>query len=141
MISVIKTIKDTNVRLKMRMFSVVLLLLVSGVTPTVMAAEFSLAQAIKKAQENDPWLEGSRFRQQSLEALSVQAGSLPDPTVSLGLGNININNSDAMGKGVNNYNVGISQMFSRGNSLSLQRRSEEHTSELQSRPHLVCRLL
>src|SRR3989442_2804288 len=25
--------------------------------------------------------------------------------------------------------------------LILQRRSEEHTSELQSRPHLVCRLL
>src|SRR3989442_2606298 len=25
--------------------------------------------------------------------------------------------------------------------ISLQNRSEEHTSELQSRPHLVCRLL
>src|SRR5436305_8368673 len=25
--------------------------------------------------------------------------------------------------------------------LALRRRSEEHTSELQSRPHLVCRLL
>src|SRR5690554_7606061 len=25
--------------------------------------------------------------------------------------------------------------------LGLERRSEEHTSELQSRPHLVCRLL
>lgn len=131
MISVIKTIKDTNVRLKMRIFSVVLLLLVSSVTPTVMAAEYSLAKAIKKAQENDPWLEGSRFRQKSLEALSVQAGSLPDPTVSLGLGNININNADAMGKGVNNYNVGISQMFSRGNSLSLQREQLNTLSQMQ----------
>src|SRR3989442_3330528 len=28
-----------------------------------------------------------------------------------------------------------------GNSPVLFRRSEEHTSELQSRPHLVCRLL
>src|SRR5690554_7648640 len=27
------------------------------------------------------------------------------------------------------------------NSLSVEDRSEEHTSELQSRPHLVCRLL
>src|SRR3989442_5396894 len=26
-------------------------------------------------------------------------------------------------------------------SLTMTRRSEEHTSELQSRPHLVCRLL
>src|SRR5690554_8021959 len=57
--------------------------------------------------------------------------SLPDPTVSLGLGNININNSDAMGKGVNNYNVGISQMFSRGNSLSLQREQLNTLSQMQ----------
>src|SRR3989442_9003070 len=28
-----------------------------------------------------------------------------------------------------------------GNVRELQNRSEEHTSELQSRPHLVCRLL
>src|SRR5436305_6633032 len=27
------------------------------------------------------------------------------------------------------------------NAISSMRRSEEHTSELQSRPHLVCRLL
>src|SRR3989442_11009230 len=31
--------------------------------------------------------------------------------------------------------------FSLSLSLSLSLRSEEHTSELQSRPHLVCRLL
>src|SRR5690554_7542943 len=29
----------------------------------------------------------------------------------------------------------------RVNGLSYSKRSEEHTSELQSRPHLVCRLL
>src|SRR6266498_6034012 len=28
-----------------------------------------------------------------------------------------------------------------GRALARERRSEEHTSELQSRPHLVCRLL
>src|SRR5690554_7396467 len=37
----------------------------------------------------------------------------------------------------------ISQCSGNRNSLSLttRERSEEHTSELQSRPHLVCRLL
>src|SRR5690554_7200027 len=30
--------------------------------------------------------------------------------------------------------------YLRGSVLALKRRSEEHTSELQSRPHLVCRL-
>src|SRR3989442_10510048 len=33
------------------------------------------------------------------------------------------------------------RMSSNGLSLRLSGRSEEHTSELQSRPHLVCRLL
>src|SRR3989442_10043183 len=34
-----------------------------------------------------------------------------------------------------------SGQFSRGEQRTLEDRSEEHTSELQSRPHLVCRLL
>src|SRR3989442_9726064 len=36
--------------------------------------------------------------------------------------------------------VGPSAFFTRS-PMSLPSRSEEHTSELQSRPHLVCRLL
>src|SRR5690554_7247723 len=31
--------------------------------------------------------------------------------------------------------------FCRGCEMAVRNRSEEHTSELQSRPHLVCRLL
>src|SRR5690554_3555826 len=111
MISVIKTIKDTNVRLKMRMFSVVLLLLVSSVTPTVMAAEYSLAQAIKKAQENDPWLEGGRFRRQSFGALGVQVGTWQALRVALGQGKINIINFELMGKGVNNITLASAKCF------------------------------
>src|SRR3989442_6178186 len=36
---------------------------------------------------------------------------------------------------------GSSRSRARGGSPGAQGRSEEHTSELQSRPHLVCRLL
>src|SRR3989442_8629831 len=44
------------------------------------------------------------------------------------------------------YSIGSStvMMFFTGDLIQLRdayRRSEEHTSELQSRPHLVCRLL
>src|SRR3989442_5916822 len=35
----------------------------------------------------------------------------------------------------------VQQLASRALEHALQGRSEEHTSELQSRPHLVCRLL
>src|SRR3989442_2960649 len=36
---------------------------------------------------------------------------------------------------------GDEEISSPGARAFIQRRSEEHTSELQSRPHLVCRLL
>src|SRR3989442_8019145 len=35
----------------------------------------------------------------------------------------------------------VDQLDEEDGRLVLERRSEEHTSELQSRPHLVCRLL
>src|SRR5690554_7306848 len=45
----------------------------------------------------------------------------------------------------NRFRFGISDAFSKGRQvdyvLGEWERSEEHTSELQSRPHLVCRLL
>src|SRR3989442_9494720 len=37
--------------------------------------------------------------------------------------------------------TGLPIRISRFRSFAFSRRSEEHTSELQSRPHLVCRLL
>src|SRR5690625_6097307 len=39
------------------------------------------------------------------------------------------------------YSTGASQGYRKAGSPSLSVRSEEHTSELQSRGHLVCRLL
>src|SRR2546422_7196286 len=41
---------------------------------------------------------------------------------------------------ISNRNIHLSE-DSRGLTISLAERSEEHTSELQSRLHLVCRLL
>src|SRR5690554_5051035 len=44
-------------------------------------------------------------------------------------------------KGPENRPLPISNPGGTSNSLNVVARSEEHTSELQSRPHLVCRLL
>src|SRR3989442_7055380 len=44
--------------------------------------------------------------------------------------------------GTYEYNVGLSQRrVETVRRYLVEKRSEEHTSELQSRPHLVCRLL
>src|SRR5690606_41669962 len=42
---------------------------------------------------------------------------------------------------VTNNKIDIAQVFTQRTSDQLQHRSEEHTSELQSRENLVCRLL
>ena len=46
---------------------------------------FSLEAAVQAAQRNDPWLVENRHSQDAVEAMSVAAGTLPDPRVSLGL--------------------------------------------------------
>ncbi|MDF1645119.1 MAG: hypothetical protein P1U80_13160, partial [Pseudomonadales bacterium] len=66
----------------------------SGMSVELHAEQYSLLEAIEKAQSQDPWLDGSRFRQENLESLSVNAGTLPDPTVSLGLANLPIDSFD-----------------------------------------------
>src|SRR5690606_39519919 len=43
--------------------------------------------------------------------------------------------------GCHDVDVGQAPMFARGDDVNLAYRSEEHTSELQSRENLVCRLL
>jgi len=48
------------------------------------ADSYSLENAVTTAQRQDPWVQGSLKCQESLDALSVEAGSLPDPSVSLG---------------------------------------------------------
>ena len=52
------------------------------------STELTLKQAIKQAQENDPWLLASRHTQDAVESMSVAVDTLPDPKISIGLANI-----------------------------------------------------
>ena len=47
----------------------------------------SLHSAVRAAQENDPWLVQNKHSQDAVEAMSIAAGTLPDPTLSFGLAN------------------------------------------------------
>ena len=84
------------------------------------ADSVSLQDAVQRAQGQDPWQQGSLLQQQSLEAASVSAGSLPDPQVSLGFANLPIDSYDFDQEAMTQFKVGVSQMFPRGQSLQLQ---------------------
>ncbi len=74
------------------------------------AESYTLERAVKDAQVQDPWLIGSMKRQESLEALSIESGSLPDPSVSLGIANLPIDTFDFSQEGMTQFKVGVSQM-------------------------------
>ncbi|NKC17710.1 transporter [Pseudoalteromonas sp. S4498] len=80
----------------------------------------SLEQAITLAQENDPWLHGSRLKQSAVENRSIASGTLPDPKVSLGIMNVPTDTWDLDQEGMTQLKVGVSQMFPRGDSLEIK---------------------
>lgn len=86
------------------------------------AEVLSLAMAVQSAQENDPWLLGNQYSQDSIDALSVAAGSLPDPKMSLGFTNMPTDTFDFNQEAMTQFNVGVTQTFPRGDSLDLRRR-------------------
>ncbi|WP_425456705.1 TolC family protein [Catenovulum sediminis] len=80
----------------------------------------SLEQAISIAQENDPWLHGSRLQQQAVENLTVASGALPDPKITIGMMNLPTDSWDFGQEGMTQFKVGVSQVFPRGDSLEIK---------------------
>ncbi|MDX2370975.1 MAG: TolC family protein [Colwellia sp.] len=88
-------------------------------------------QAIQMAQQNDPWLDGSRHRQESLTLLSYAANTLPDPKVSLAFANLPTNGFDFSQENMTQFKVGVSQMFARGDSLNIKNQQLQLQSQQQ----------
>lgn len=91
----------------------------------------TLEKVVALALQNDPWLTGSEWRQQAAIAESEAAGQLPDPTVTLNLANLPIDSFDFGQEAMTQLNVGVAQVFPRGQSRALKRRqwlefSEQH---------------
>lgn len=91
-----------------------------GAVPVV-AEVLNLNEAVQAAQDNDPWLVENRHSQSALEARSVAAGTLPDPTLSVGLANLPVDTFDIDQEPMTQITVGVSQIIPRGNSLKLKR--------------------
>lgn len=81
--------------------------------------------AIRLAIERDPWLAGSRHRETALASEAVAAAQLPDPKVSLTAANLPTDSFDFGQEAMTQLSVGVSQMFPRGDTLTLAKRQKE----------------
>ncbi len=88
----------------------------------------SLEMAVKAAQQNDPWMAGNRHAQDSMLSMSIAAATLPDPRMTLGLANIAAESFDFRQEGMSQFQIGLSQMFPRGDSLELKQKQLQQLS-------------
>ena len=79
----------------------------------------TIKNAIELAQNNDPWLEKNKFQQQSVDARSIEAGTLPDPVLSISLANLPTDTFDFNQEAMTQLVLGVAQQFPRGNSRKL----------------------
>lgn len=85
--------------------------------------ELSLDQAVDYALNNEPWLTANKYQQAAVQAQSLAAGTLPDPVLTLGLMNLPTDGFAFDQEGMTQLKVGVSQMFSRGDSLELKQQA------------------
>lgn len=112
---------------------VLALCLLPGASATLaQGRSLGLREAVDLALQQDPWLEGSRLRQQALNASAVAAGSLPDPMVSVGAGSLPTDTFDFNQEAMTQFKVGVTQTLPRGDSLALGRQRLEVMGEQQS---------
>ncbi len=90
---------------------------------------WSFNNTVTTAQKNDPWLMGNKHQQQAVEAMSHAAASLPDPKMSVALANLPTDGFDFAQEGMTQLKVGITQMFPRGDSLTIKNQQLRIQSE------------
>ena len=118
----------------MKIFVTMLFILPLGIGSVIAFAQslpetLTLDEAITLAIDTDPWLTGSQYTQQALTDEATAAATLPDPRMSLMAGNFPVDSFDINQEGMTQLSVGISQMFPRGDSLSLTRRQKQQLAE------------
>lgn len=96
---------------------------------SVAPSQLTLEQAIQIAQNNDPWLESNKFRQQSISAQSTAAGSLPDPMVSISVANLPVDSFNFSQEAMTQLKFGVTQALPRGDSLALSQKRLQQISQ------------
>ena len=118
----------------MKIFVTMLFILPLGIGSVIAFAQslpetLTLDEAITLAIDTDPWLTGSQYTQQALTDEATAAATLPDPRMSLMAGNFPVDSFDINQEGMTQLSVGISQMFPRGDSLSLAQQQKQQLAE------------
>ena len=80
----------------------------------------TLEQAISLARKNDPWLHGSELKQDAANYRSVAARKWSNPKVSIGMMNLPTNSWSLNQEAMTQFNVGVSQLLPRGDSLAIK---------------------
>lgn len=80
----------------------------------------TLEKAVRLSLKNDPWLIGNRYSQSAVENKSIAAGTYPDPKITLGAANLPTDTFNTRQEAMTQLNVGISQIFPRGDSLEIK---------------------
>ncbi|WP_227370694.1 TolC family protein [Halomonas sp. M20] len=111
--------------------SIVALLMGAAAIPSAWGEEavLELNQAVQMAQSRDPWLSGSQYTQDALEAEATAAGTLPDPKISLTAGNLPADTFNTHQEPMTQFSIGVTQMFPRGDSLDLMERQKEQLGQ------------
>lgn len=118
----------------MKRYSIIFLalgsLLNTGLVQGNSEAPLTLDQAVDIAVNNDPWLTGSKYREQAITSISIAASSLPDPIVNIGLANLPTDGFAFDQEPMTQLKAGISQMFPRGDSLDIRSKQlQQHAAE------------
>lgn len=104
-------------------FKASFLALMLGTAISAHSNELSLDEALSYALNHEPWLKASQYQQAAEQAQSIAAGSLPDPVLTLGLMGVPTDGFALDQEGMTQLSIGVSQMFSRGDSLALKQQA------------------
>ncbi len=125
-------IMSTPVYTRLQKFRIRILMLVGVFSTSIVQAQLvehasaqpllTLAMAVAAAHKNDLWLIGNKHSQDAMIAASASAGTLPDPKISITFANMPTDTFDFGQEPMTRFNVGMSQVFPRGESLAIKQR-------------------
>lgn len=88
-------------------------------------AEVALDQAVEMALKKDHWQLSNIQQEQALRSEAIAVAQLPDPKVRVALANLPLDSLDFNQENMTQLQLGLSQQFPRGNSLSLKQQQVE----------------